>query len=184
MRRRIRRKPRRVTLARIDVRTRPGSRHRGLVAAGPLRIAAALGRSGVRADKREGDGATPAGCFRPVRLWWRKDRLPRPPTTLPARPISRSDGWCENPADRRYNRAITLAPGTAGDRLRRDDSLYDMVVEINHNVRPRITGRGSAVFLHVARPGLAPTAGCVAIPAAALRRLLVRLGPGTRIVIR
>ena len=71
----------------------------------------------------------------------------------------------------------------AGDRLWRDDQLYDLVVEIDHNTRPRIAGRGSAVFLHVARPDRAPTAGCVAMPVADLRRLLQRVGPNTRIEI-
>jgi L,D-peptidoglycan transpeptidase YkuD (ErfK/YbiS/YcfS/YnhG family) len=181
-RRATRNPTRRTTFARIDVRRRPGDRRNGVVAAGPLRIAAALGRSGIKADKREGDGATPAGRFRPVRLWWRSDRLPRPRTALPARPIGPADGWCEDPADRRYNRAVKLPPRAAGDRLLRADALYDMVIEIDHNVRPRIAGRGSAVFIHVAKAGLAPTAGCIAMPSAALRRLLARLGPKTRIM--
>jgi len=174
---------RRTTLTRIDVSRRPGNPTKGLVAAGPLRIAAALGRSGIAAGKREGDGATPAGRFRPVRLWWRADRLPRPRTALPVRRIGAADGWCEDPADRRYNRAITLAPGAAGDRLLREDALYDMVIEIDHNARPRVAGRGSAVFIHVARAGLGPTAGCIAMPAAALRRLLARIGPKTVIIV-
>jgi L,D-peptidoglycan transpeptidase YkuD (ErfK/YbiS/YcfS/YnhG family) len=173
----------RISLSRIDVWSRPGDRRRGWITAGPLRIAVALGRTGIKANKREGDGATPAGRFRPVRLWWRKDRAPRPPVLLPTRPIDPADGWCEDPADRRYNRPIRLEPGAPGDRLTRRDGLYDLVIEIDHNTRPRIAGRGSAVFIHVARPGLGPTAGCVAMPAAALRRLVRRMGPKTRIVI-
>jgi L,D-peptidoglycan transpeptidase YkuD (ErfK/YbiS/YcfS/YnhG family) len=176
-------KIRRTTIVRIDIRGRSGDQRTGWVTAGPLRIAAALGRAGIKTDKREGDGATPTGRYRPLRLWWRKDRLPRPATALPVRPIGPDDGWCEDPADRRYNRAIKLAPGAAGDRLRRPDALYDMVIEIDHNVRPRIAGRGSAVFIHVARPGLAPTQGCIAMPRAALRRLLTRLGPKTAVII-
>ena len=65
----------------------------------------------------------------------------------------------------------------------RDDHLYDFIVEIDHNTRPRVAGRGSAVFLHLARPNGSPTAGCVAFRAEDLRRLLTRLGPGTRIAI-
>jgi L,D-peptidoglycan transpeptidase YkuD (ErfK/YbiS/YcfS/YnhG family) len=174
---------RRLTLSRIDVRSRPANRRQGWLAAGSWRIPVALGRGGIRVDKREGDGATPAGSFRPVRLWWRKDRRPRPATPLPARPIGPADAWCENPADRRYNRPMRLEGGEAGDRLRRADALYDLVVEINHNVRPRIAGRGSAVFIHVARPRLAPTAGCIAMPMAVLTRLLRQLGPKTRIMV-
>jgi L,D-peptidoglycan transpeptidase YkuD (ErfK/YbiS/YcfS/YnhG family) len=40
------------------------------------------------------------------------------------------------------------------------------------------------VFIHIARSGLAPTAGCVAMPKPRLRLLLGRLGPRTRIIIR
>jgi L,D-peptidoglycan transpeptidase YkuD (ErfK/YbiS/YcfS/YnhG family) len=173
----------RVTLANMDVRARPANRQQGWLAVGPRRIPVALGRSGIKVNKREGDGATPAGRFRLIRLWWRPDRLPRPRTLLPVRPIGPMDGWCEDPADRRYNRAIRLQPGQVGDRLRRADALYDIIVEIDHNSRPRTAGRGSAVFIHIARAGLTPTAGCIAMPAATLRRLLGLLGPKTRIRI-
>ena len=152
--------------------------------AGPLALPVALGRGGIKANKREGDGGTPRGRFRLRRLWWRADRVPRPMNHLPVRPITAADGWCEDPADRRYNRPIRMAAGQPGDRLRRDDHLYDFIIEIDHNTRPRIAGRGSAVFIHLARPGLAPTAGCVAMPSARLRRLLERIGKGTLIVIR
>lgn len=173
----------RTTFAIIEVRARPGNRRQGWLAVGSRRIPVALGRSGIKANKREGDDATPAGQYRLVRLWWRADRLPRPRTLLPVRAIRAGDAWCEDPADRRYNRPIKLEPGQAGDRLRREDALYDLVIEINHNTRPRIAGRGSAVFIHVARAALAPTAGCIAMPPTTLRRLLARVGTHTRIVI-
>jgi L,D-peptidoglycan transpeptidase YkuD (ErfK/YbiS/YcfS/YnhG family) len=151
--------------------------------AGPNRWPVALGRSGIRANKREGDGGTPRGLFRPVRLWWRADRMPRPRTLLPVRRIGKNDGWCENPADRRYNQPVSVT-GAAGDRLWRADGLYDFIVEIDHNTRPRVAGRGSAVFIHVARPGFGPTAGCVALASNRLKTLLEKLGPRTRIQIQ
>jgi L,D-peptidoglycan transpeptidase YkuD (ErfK/YbiS/YcfS/YnhG family) len=154
-----------------------------VLTAGPWQWPVAVGRTGIKANKREGDGATPRGDFRLVRLWWRPDRRPRPATLLPIRRIGSADGWCEDPADRRYNRPICLSEGQPGDRLRRADQLYDVIIEIDHNTRPRIAGRGSAVFIHVARPALAPTAGCVALNANILLRLLAQLGPRTRIVI-
>lgn len=167
----------------IRVRAKPGHRSRGWLVAGPLALPVALGRGGIRANKREGDGGTPRGSFRLRRLWWRADREPRPLTHLPVRRIRGDDGWCEDPRDRHYNQPIRLAPEATGDRLKRADRLYDLIVELDHNTRPRIAGRGSAVFVHVARPGFAPTAGCVALTAPALRRLLARTGPRTRIVI-
>jgi L,D-peptidoglycan transpeptidase YkuD (ErfK/YbiS/YcfS/YnhG family) len=168
----------------IYVRAIPGSRTRGLLRAGPWAWPVALGRGGILANKREGDGGTPRGTFRPVRLWWRADRHPRPATMLPVRRITPSDAWCEDPGDRRYNRPMQVPAGRSGDRLRRDDHLYDFILEIDHNTHPRIAGRGSAVFLHLARPGLTPTAGCVAMPKEKLRQLLKNLLRETRIDIR
>jgi L,D-peptidoglycan transpeptidase YkuD (ErfK/YbiS/YcfS/YnhG family) len=173
---------RRVTLSTVRVTRRSGLSTQGWLMAGLLCAPAALGRSGIRADKREGDGATPRGRFRMLRVWWRADRGSRPRTLLQVRRIRPADAWCEDPADRRYNRPVDAA--ARGDRLWRADHLYDLMVELDHNTRPRIAGRGSAIFLHVARPGLAPTAGCVALSAPTLRRLLARIGGKTRIEIR
>jgi L,D-peptidoglycan transpeptidase YkuD (ErfK/YbiS/YcfS/YnhG family) len=167
----------------IRVWSRPGLPSRGWLRAGTQFIPVALGRGGIKADKREGDGGTPAGRFRPVRLWWRADRYPRPRSRLPIRPIRPDDAWCEDPGDRRYNRPVRLTR-LGGDRLWRDDRLYDLVIEIDHNSRPRVAGRGSAVFLHVARPGFLPTAGCVAMAADRLLWLAARLGPRTKILIQ
>src|SRR6516165_2280668 len=174
---------RRKALSVIRVRARPGNRSRGILSVGPRSLSVVLGRGGIRANKREGDGATPRGRFRLVRLWWRADRGPRPKTLLPIRPIGVEDAWCEDPRDRRYNHPVRRQADAAGDRLRRADNLYDLIIEIDHNTRPRVAGRGSAVFIHVARPGLSPTAGCIAMPAPALKRLLWRIGRNTRIVI-
>src|SRR4051812_4989932 len=149
---------RKVTLDTIRVRAKPGQRTRGWLVAGPLALPVALGRGGIRANKREGDGGTPRGRFRLLRLWWRHDRLARPRTLLPLRRIRHEDGWCEDPRDRRYNQPIRLGPAHSGDRLKRADHLYDLIIELDHNPRPRVAGRGSAVFVHIARPGFAPTA--------------------------
>jgi L,D-peptidoglycan transpeptidase YkuD (ErfK/YbiS/YcfS/YnhG family) len=97
--------------------------------------------------------------------------------------IRAEDGWCENPADRHYNQPIKVPARTDADRLKRKDDLYDFIIEIDHNTRPRVAGRGSAVFIHAARQGFAPTAGCVALELNTLRRLLSRLGPRTRLVV-
>ena len=171
------------TFAQLRVRPRPGNRSQGWLTAGPLAIHVALGRGGIRANKREGDGGTPRGRFRLVRLWWRADRHPRPRTLLPARRITPDIAWSEDPHDRRYNRPFRRGPDAPGDRLCREDQLYDFIIEIDHNTRPRVAGRGSAVFVHVARPGFRPTAGCVAMTLPRLRWLLQRIGRNTRIVI-
>lgn len=174
---------RKYTLSHLLVRRKPGDSRRGWLIAGQHALPVALGRGGIKANKREGDGGTPRGRFRLVRLWWRGERHVRPTTLLPARRIARDDGWCENPSDRHYNQPIKVPTGNNADKLKRADTLYDFIVEIDHNTRPRIAGRGSAVFIHVARPRFAPTAGCIALEMGALRRLLARVGPRTKIVV-
>jgi L,D-peptidoglycan transpeptidase YkuD (ErfK/YbiS/YcfS/YnhG family) len=172
-----------MSLATLRVRRRPGRKTQGWLVAGPLTLPVALGRGGIKANKREGDGGTPRGVFHLRRLWWRPDRAPRPRTALPVRQIRPDDGWCEDPRDRRYNRPVQVPKHSGADRLWRQDALYDIIIELSHNTRPRIAGRGSAVFVHIARDKFAPTAGCVALRADALRRLVTRLGPRTRIDI-
>jgi L,D-peptidoglycan transpeptidase YkuD (ErfK/YbiS/YcfS/YnhG family) len=167
----------------IRIRAAAGDPRRGWLTAGGRTIPVALGRAGIRANKREGDGGTPRGTFHPRQLWWRADRHPRPRTLLPVRAIGPEDAWCEDPSSRHYNQPVRLDSARGGDRLKRKDHLYDFIVEIDHNCLPRIQGRGSAVFLHLARDNFGPTAGCVSMTKSAMLRLLARLGPDTKIVI-
>jgi L,D-peptidoglycan transpeptidase YkuD (ErfK/YbiS/YcfS/YnhG family) len=167
----------------VRVRRAAGDPRRGWLTADGWTVPVALGRGGILANKREGDGGTPSGVYHPLRLWWRADRHPRPRTYLPVRAIRPEDAWCEDPRDRHYNQPIRLFSDQAGDRLTREDHLYDFIVEIDHNADPRIAGRGSAVFLHLARPNFSPTAGCVSMTKSSMLRLLRRMGPRTRIII-
>src|SRR6195256_2660349 len=120
-------------LSAIRIRAAAGDPRRGWLTAGGQTIPVALGRGGIKANKREGDGGTPRGTFRPRQLWWRADRYPRPRTFLPVRPIRPEDGWCEDPRDRHYNQPIQLDRDHGGDRLTRHDHLYDFIFEMDHN---------------------------------------------------
>ena len=154
---------------------------RGSVRLGDLNLPCALGRSGRRVRKREGDGATPVGCWRALGVLYRADRVGRPSTGLPVRRIRPSDGWCDAPADRNYNRPVRIPYAASAESLWRSDRLYDVVVVLGYNTRPRMRGRGSAIFMHVARPGYAPTEGCIALKQEHLLLLLRQLGPGSRV---
>jgi L,D-peptidoglycan transpeptidase YkuD (ErfK/YbiS/YcfS/YnhG family) len=151
----------------------------GILAAGNLRFPCALGRSGCKSLKREGDGATPMGRFRLQRAYFRADRLARPRSPLPLRPTRVEDGWCDAPGNRNYNRPVSRPYPASTERMWREDQLYDIVVVLGYNDAPRIQGRGSAIFLHVARGALEPTEGCIALRTNDLRKLLPLLGPGT-----
>ncbi len=138
----------------------------------------ALGRAGVRADKREGDGATPLGAFALRRVLSRADRIRPPDTALPLQPLDPNDGWCDDPADAAYNRMVRLPRDGHCERLWRDDGIYDVLVVLGHNDSPVRPGCGSAVFLHLARPDFPPTEGCVALAAGDLLDVLATCRPG------
>ena len=133
---------------------------------------AALGRSGVRVHKQEGDGATPAGLLPLRRVLYRLDRLPPPDCAVPIEPIAETDGWCDDPTHRDYNRPVRLPHEARCEDLWRQDGLYDVVGVLGWNDTPVVKGHGSAIFLHVARPDYAPTEGCVALALPDLLRML------------
>lgn len=170
-------------LAAVRVAALAGHKALGRLIAGTSVIPCALGPAGIVRSKREGDGATPAGVFRLSSALVRVDRIGRLRTLLPTRPLARTDGWCDDAGCVLYNRPVVLPCSARHEHLWRDDALYDCVVVIDYNTARIRRGRGSAIFLHVAALGLPPTAGCVALPRAALLRLLPRLGPMTRVTI-
>lgn len=173
----------RTTISVIHVHASPLDPARGVIVAGALRLPCALGRSGITAVKREGDGHTPRGRFRLLGLTYRADRGPRPRSSLPTRVTRRDDGWCDAPGDRRYNCPVVLPYPASAETMWRDDHLYDAVADIAWNRRPRTPGRGSAIFLHIARPGFKPTEGCVAVEAKVIRQLLAVIGLHTILAI-
>ncbi|MBP7006002.1 L,D-transpeptidase family protein [Patescibacteria group bacterium] len=125
----------------------------------------ALGRSGISptSEKHEGDGATPAGTFFLRELWYRADRLSQPVCGLPTRIIQEQDGWCDDVALSEYNTHVSLPFSGSHENLWCEDEIYDVIVPLGYNDEHPIPGKGSAIFLHVARPGFTPTAGCVAM---------------------
>jgi L,D-peptidoglycan transpeptidase YkuD (ErfK/YbiS/YcfS/YnhG family) len=146
---------------------------------------AALGRTGVIAesDKREGDGATPLGCYPLRRVLYRPDRVAEPQTRLPVRAILPDDGWCDAPEDAGYNRLVRLPYPASCETLYREDSLYDIILVLGHNDNPPMAGRGSAIFLHCKRGDFEPTEGCVALTTDAVVALLGLAAPGDVITI-
>ena len=133
---------------------------------------AALGRSGVRAEKHEGDGATPIGVLPLRRVLYRADRQAAPHCAVPVQALKPDDGWCDDPANADYNQLVRLPVDASAEALWRDDAVYDIIGVLGWNDAPVEPGRGSAIFLHVAQPDYAPTAGCVALAPDDLRRVL------------
>ena len=143
----------------------------------------ALGRSGVSVAKHEGDGATPLGAFPCRLLYWRADRLSLPATSLPAIALSTADGWCDDPDDPAYNHPVRLPYTASAESLWRQDGVYDLIVPLGYNDAPVVPRRGSAIFLHIAKPGYAPTDGCVALARDDLLEFLKTATRSSRVVI-
>jgi len=167
---------------RVLVRRAPGDPSKALVVLGHGVRPAALGRAGIRALKREGDGGTPLGRFPVRQVLYRADRMARPRTRLPVHAIRDGDGWCDDPASRTYNRLIRLPSRRSAEGLKRVDHLYDLVLVLGYNDLPRVKGKGSAIFVHLARPGFTPTDGCIALSRHDLTMLLAELRLGSAIV--
>lgn len=128
-----------------------------------LTLRAAFGRGGITSQKREGDGGTPVGLLKLVRVLYRADRLAPPRCAVPVEPLSPSDGWCDDPTDEAYNKPVRLPYPASHEELWRADGVYDVIGILDWNLSPITPGRGSAIFFHVAPPDYAPTAGCVAL---------------------
>lgn len=145
----------------------------------------AIGRGGITRDKREGDGATPAGVHDLVGLLYRPDRVARAQLPGWARPIGPFDIWSDDPRDAEYNHYLPSAPGHpfGYERLARPDPMYDIVLLTDWNWPRAEKGRGSAIFVHVWRRPRRPTAGCVAFSRADLLWIVNRLAPGDRLVV-
>ncbi len=155
----------------------------GWLTLGPQRLACQLGQAGRTALKREGDGATPQGDWPLQTVFYRADRISRPRTKLRVKPLQPSDGWCDDPLDRNYNRPVQLPYPTSAETLWRDDHAYDLVVVLDQNFSRRSRNRGSAIFLHLTHDDQRPTAGCLAFREQDLRRILLNWRQGTMISI-
>ena len=143
----------------------------------------AVGRGGIAEKLREGDGVTPIGVWPLRRVLYRADRMSAPRCVLPVTPLQPHDGWCEAPDDPDYNHLIRLPHRAAADSMWREDHLYDLVVIVGYNDAPVIAGRGSAIFIHLARAAFTPTAGCVALALPDLLEALAQLTPNDRLIV-
>jgi L,D-peptidoglycan transpeptidase YkuD (ErfK/YbiS/YcfS/YnhG family) len=136
------------------------------------------------AEKAEGDGASPAGAWRLLWLYWRADRGLRPCAGLHAMPLGPQQGWAETPVDPAYNRPVRHPHAYPADRMTRGDPLYDICAITDHNSDPVVPGAGSAIFVHLWRRPRWPTAGCIAFRRRDLEWILARWQRSSRLVIR
>lgn len=148
----------------------------------------AVGKKGFAQAKREGDNCTPIGSFPLRECWYRADKIPAPETKLPLRIIQKDDGWCDASEHLDYNKHVKLPFAASHENLWREDDVYDVVVPLGYNDNPTVSGKGSAIFMHVAKlseegPGYEGTEGCVALSKDDLLEILISADATTLLTV-
>lgn len=143
----------------------------------------AVGKNGIGQKQAEGDNLTPIGAY-PIRYgFYRPDRIEKVHSKIPFLPISSDLGWCDDPADQMYNRLVKLPYEASFEDLWREDHVYDLVLVVGYNDNPVVAGKGSAIFIHLARENYEPTAGCVALDKDDLLEILPHVHHGSRLIV-
>ena len=157
------------------VLTRGGLRHRGQL------FPCTIGKGGLSARKREGDGATPKGTHRIVGMLYRPDRLAAP--TSWAMPIGPCDLWSDDAKADDYNMMVRAPYAHGHEALRRADPLYDLIILTDWNWPYAVPGRGSAIFIHQWRHPGYPTEGCIALKRTHLHKIARSLRHRSRLIV-
>lgn len=142
-----------------------------------------IGEGGFSADRKEGDKTTPIGTF-PIRsILYRKDRVGDIDSPLPSYPINESDGWCTDITHQEYNTKVILPHGGSYENLWREDHIYDIILVIGFNDSPAVLGKGSAIFMHIARDTYSPTEGCIVVSMKDMLEIISLLDKDSKISI-
>jgi L,D-peptidoglycan transpeptidase YkuD (ErfK/YbiS/YcfS/YnhG family) len=148
-----------------------------------LKFRCALGKAGIKKKIKEGDNITPKGIYKILTIYYRQDRIKKIKCSIKKIKITKKIGWCDDLKSQYYNKQINLPSKLSHENLYRNDNLYDIVCVINYNINPIIRGKGSAIFLHVARNNYQKTKGCIALKKKHLIQLLSLIKKNTKIKI-
>ncbi len=122
-----------------------------------------IGKKGSTIQKKEGDKKTPKGTFRIENLYFRKDRMNKPFTSLKCIQIKKNMGWCDDTRfPEKYNKLFKIQNNIKHEKLRRKDNKYDLLIPIKYNFKKPVIGLGSCIFIHLTK-NYCPTAGCIAL---------------------
>jgi L,D-peptidoglycan transpeptidase YkuD (ErfK/YbiS/YcfS/YnhG family) len=143
----------------------------------------ALGKNGIRQKEREGDFVTPKGKYKLIKIYYRADRIKKIRSPLKKIKIKKNMGWCDDVNSKYYNKQIKINKKISHEKLYRKDNVYDIVVVLNYNINPIIKGKGSAIFLHVAKKNYKKTQGCIALKKSELLNLVSKIKKNTQVKI-
>lgn len=148
-----------------------------------LKFRCSLGKAGIKIKTKEGDNITPKGIFKILKLYYRADKINKIDTALKKIKIKKNMGWCDDPESKNYNKEIKIPNKFSYEKLYRNDSVYDLIIVLNYNIRPTVKNRGSAIFIHIAKNKYPPTKGCIALKELHLIKILKEINSNTLIRI-
>jgi hypothetical protein len=143
----------------------------------------ALGKNGIKKKVKEGDFITPKGKYKLIKIYYRPDRIKKINSPLKKIKIKKNMGWCDDVNSKHYNKQIKINDKISHEKLYRKDSLYDILIVLNYNLNPITRGKGSAIFLHVAKKNYSKTQGCIALKRNELLNLVSKIKKNTQIKI-
>ena len=150
---------------------------------GNYKVKCAVGKRGIATKRKEGDLITPLGVYKIKYLLYRDDRVNKFHTSFETKKITRSLGWCDDSKSKDYNKLITYPFKHRAEKLFRKDNIYDLILVLNFNMNPTYRNKGSAIFIHVAKPNFTATKGCVALKKNNLIKLIKKIKKNTKVKI-
>ena len=143
-----------------------------------------VGFKGIGRKVREGDRITPVGTYIFLEVYYRPDKNKKFKTTLPLRKILKNSYWCVDPKSRFYNETQNKLKNNQFEKLYRSDCLYDILIVINFNIKPKKAYKGSAIFIHCSDNKKNYTDGCIALNKEVIYELLEIIRPTSKLIIR
>ena len=147
------------------------------------KVKCAIGKRGIGTKKKEGDKITPKGRYNIKFLLYRKDRIKKLKTKLKKIIINKDLGWCDDPSSKNYNKLINLPSKHSYEKLYKYDNSYDIIIVLNYNMHPVKKGKGSAIFIHIAKKNYKKTLGCIAISKINLLKIISKIKKNTIVEI-
>ena len=143
------------------------------------KIKCAIGKRGIGNKKREGDKITPIGKFKIKTILYRKDRISHIKSKINKLSIKSDMGWCDDPKSKKYNKLIKIPFKGSAEKLYRKDNTYDIILVLNYNINPIRKGKGSAIFIHIARKNYKSTLGCIGVSKKNLKKIIKKINKST-----
>ena len=142
-----------------------------------------IGKKGLTFKKKEGDKKTPKGIFEIENLYYRKERIKKPKTSLKCVEIKKDMGWCDDVKfEKKYNKLFKINKKISHEKLKRKDHKYDLLIPIKYNFLKPIKNLESCIFIHLTKD-YKPTAGCIALKEKDFLIMLKLIDKNTKIKI-